>query len=72
MPLIIVGHGAGLAGFERQAGLGAVERLDLRLLVDREHHGVGRRVHVEADDILDLLGQGRASQARTLGCLWVP
>ena len=26
---------------QRQAGLGAVERLDLALLVDRQHHGVG-------------------------------
>ena len=58
MPLIVVGHGAGLAEFEWQAELGAVERLDLRLLVDREHHGVGCRVHVKADDILDFLGQG--------------
>ena len=32
--LVIVGHGAALAGLERQAGLGAVERLDLRFLVN--------------------------------------
>ena len=37
--------------FHRQAGLGAVERLDLRLFVDREHDGVGRRVDVEPDHI---------------------
>ena len=34
---VVVGHGAGLARLERQAGLGAVERLDLDFLVDREH-----------------------------------
>ena len=57
--LVVVGHGAALAGLDRQAGLGAVERLDLRFFVDRQHDGMGRRVHVEADDIFDLLGEGR-------------
>ena len=56
--LVIVGHGSALAGFERQARLGAVEGLDLGLLVDGQHDGVGWRVHVEADDVLDLLGEG--------------
>ena len=51
MPLVVVGHGAKTALFHRQAGLGAVERLDLRLFVDREHDGVGRRVDVEPDHI---------------------
>jgi hypothetical protein len=32
--LVIVCHGPALAGFERQARLGSVESLDLRLLVD--------------------------------------
>ena len=35
---IVVGHRASLAWLERQAGLGAIERLDLALLVDRQHH----------------------------------
>ena len=51
MPLVVVGHGAKTALFHRQAGLGAVERLDLRLFVDREHDGMGRRVDVEPDHI---------------------
>src|ERR1700731_598674 len=34
--------------------LGAVERLDLRLVVDREHDRVLRRVDVEADDLAQL------------------
>ena len=58
VPLVVVGHRAALAGLDRQAGLGAVERLDLRFLVDRQHDGMGRRVHVEADDVFDLLGEG--------------
>jgi hypothetical protein len=28
------------------------------LFVDRQHDGMARRVHVEADNILDLLGEG--------------
>ena len=59
VPLVVVGHGAGAALLHRQAGLGAVERLDLRLLVDRQHHGVGRRVDIQADDVDELLGEGR-------------
>jgi hypothetical protein len=39
--------------------LGAVERLDLAFLVDRDDHGMDRRVHVEADDVLDLGGEVR-------------
>ena len=39
--LVVVGHGAGAALLHGQAGLGAIERLDLALLVDREHDGMG-------------------------------
>ena len=34
-----------------QIALGALQRLDARLLVDRQHDGVLRRVQVEADDL---------------------
>ena len=60
---VVVGHGRGLAPLHRQPRLGAVEGLDLALLVDREHDRVRRRVHVEADhvaqlgDELGILGQ---------------
>src|SRR5260221_1791047 len=57
--LIIMGHGAAFAGLDGQAGLGAVERLDLALLVDRDDDGMGGRVHVEPDDVFDLFGEGR-------------
>src|SRR5437764_5755497 len=56
-PIQIVCHGPALAGFERQARLGSVESLDLRLLVDGQHDGMCRRAHIEADDVLDLLGE---------------
>ena len=48
-----------LAGWQSrsqwQDRLGPVQGLDLRLLVDAQHHGVGRRVEVQADDIVNLL-----------------
>src|SRR5271156_3289746 len=57
MALVIMRHGAGSTLFHRQPRLGAVERLDLALLVNAEHQGVVRRVEVEADDILHLLNK---------------
>ena len=59
VPFVIMGHGTAPTGLDRQAGLGAVERLDLKFFVDRQHHGMGRRVHVEADEVFDLLGESR-------------
>ena len=43
--------------------LGAVERLDLALLVNRQHRGVGRRVDTEPDDIRQLGGEARIARA---------
>jgi hypothetical protein len=51
VPLVVVRHGPAAPGLDRQAGLGAVERLDLALFVNRQHHGVGRRIDIEPDDI---------------------
>lgn len=51
---VVVGHSAGAALLHRQAGLDAAERLDLRLLVDRQHHRMGRRIDIQADDIRQL------------------
>jgi len=52
--LVIVGTRTVAPRLHRQARLGAVERLDLALLVNREADGVGRRIDVEPDDILQL------------------
>jgi hypothetical protein len=60
---IVVGLGGGMAGGERPIGAGPLQRLDLALLVDGQHHRVGGRVYVEADDILDLGGEGRVTRA---------
>ena len=55
--LVVMGHRPAFSGLERQARLRAVERLDLAFLVDRDDQRVLGRVHVEADDVLDLLGE---------------
>ena len=56
---VVVGHRPGAARLHRQTRLGAVERLDLALLIDREDDGMGGRIDVEADDVLELLGKLR-------------
>ena len=56
--LIIVGHGLAAALLDWQSRLGAVKGLNLRLLVDRQHDGVGRWVDVQADDVTRFAGKG--------------
>ena len=64
--LVVVGHGPGAALLHRQTGLGAVERLDLALLIHREHDGVGGRIDIKADDVPELVGKLRV--VRQLEC----
>ena len=54
VPLVVVRHRGEATLLQRQAGLGAVERLDLALLVDRQDHGMRRRIDVEPDDVAHL------------------
>ena len=60
---VVMGHRAGAAFLHRQARLGAVERLDLALLVDREHDCMRRRIDIEADDIANLAAKRLSSTA---------
>jgi len=60
---IIVGHRTGLARLDRQSRLRPIERLDLAFLVDRQHDGMPRRVHIEADDVLELGDEVRVLRA---------
>jgi len=53
VPLVVMRHGAAAPAFQRQAGLRAIECLDLAFLVERQHHGVGGRIEVEPDDVAD-------------------
>jgi hypothetical protein len=52
-----VGHGAGAALLHGQAGMGAVERLDLALLIDAEHQRLVGRIELEPDHVLHLGGE---------------
>ena len=52
--LVIMGHRPAAAGLQRQAQLGAVERLDLRFLIEAEHDGMRRRVDIEPNDVAQL------------------
>src|SRR4051812_13415825 len=56
--LVVMRHCPAFARLERQSRLGAVEGLDLALLVDRNDDSMGWRVHIEADNVLDLGGEG--------------
>src|SRR5665647_1907524 len=53
--LVVVGHRARATGNHRQARLGAVHRLTLSFFIEAEHHSPSRRVHIETDDIDELL-----------------
>ena len=55
--LVVVRHGAGSALLQREARLGAVQSLDLALLVEGEDHGVVRRIHIDAHHVVELLDQ---------------
>ena len=56
---VVVGGALGGAREHRQDRRGAVERLDLGLLIDAQHDGALGRVEVEPDDVADLLDEQR-------------
>ena len=70
MPHVIVGATLGLAEVHRQDRLRPLQRLDLRLLVDREDHRIRRRRHVQPHDVADLLDELRIRrELETLGAM---
>src|ERR1700686_3130425 len=52
---VVVGHRSSTARLHRQTGLGAVERLDLALLINREDDGMGWWIDIEAYNIAQLV-----------------
>ncbi|KQU03490.1 hypothetical protein ASG60_16630 [Methylobacterium sp. Leaf469] len=60
---IVVGLRGWVAWTEGLIGAGALQGLDPALFVDGQHHGVGRRIHIKAHDLLDFLGEGRIVRA---------
>jgi hypothetical protein len=70
VPYVVVRPALGLADIDRQDGLRSLQRLDLRLLVDREDHRIRRRRHVQADDVPNLLHELRIRRdLETLGAM---
>ena len=59
VPFVVVRHGSGAAFLERQAGLGAVERLNLALFVDRQDDGVRWRIDIEPNHIAQFVDEMR-------------
>jgi hypothetical protein len=57
--LIVVHHSAAAPLFQRQARLGAVERLELAFLVERQHDCMRGRINVETDDVRHFGGEPR-------------
>ena len=51
MAEVVVGAAFGLPDIHRQDRLRALQRLDLGFLVEREHHRIVRRVHIQPDDV---------------------
>jgi hypothetical protein len=53
--LVVVGYPFDVAEPHGKHGLDALESLDLALFIDAKHHGLVRRVEVEADHVAQLL-----------------
>src|SRR5580658_459345 len=56
-PLVVVAGAGRDAGHHREDRSGAVQRLDLGLLIDTQHHRPLGRVQVQAGDVADLAGE---------------
>ena len=57
MPDVVVGHSFDIAEPHGQHRLGAIQCLNLALLIDREHDGVVGRVQIEANHIAHLFDE---------------
>jgi hypothetical protein len=55
-----MGGALGSARQHRQGRRGAVQRLDLGLLIDAQHDGTLRRIEIQPDDIADLVDEQRS------------
>ena len=55
MPFVVVGHGPAAPLLHGQAGLGALEGLDLALLVHAQDHGLVGRIEVQPHHVGELL-----------------
>ena len=58
MALVIVGERAGAPALQREAWLGAIQGLDLALLIQREDDRPLGRLQVQPDDIAEFFHEG--------------
>lgn len=56
---VVVGSPRGKSWCERQDRLSAIERLNLALLIDAEHHRLNRGIQIQADNVADLVDEQR-------------
>ena len=61
--LVIVRHGLPAPRLDGQPRLSAVECLDLAFFIEREHHGMRRRIDIEVDDVGELSGKAGIARA---------
>ena len=59
MTFVIMGDAFDVTKAHGQDGLGSLKRLNLGLLIDREHHGVVWGIEVETHNVADLLDEER-------------
>ncbi len=62
MSAVLGGAPLGAPGLHGQDRLGAVERLNLRLLVHRQQDRIVRGAHVQPDHVPDLLHEERVNK----------
>ena len=76
MAFVVMCHGGAAPFFHWQTGLGTIEGLDLALLDKAKHDGVGGRIDIETDHLLELLGEfgvvGKLERAHPMGLQPVP
>src|SRR5262249_28935648 len=58
---IVMREGATTTRLHRQSRLSSIQSLDLTLFVDAQHQSLFRRIHIEADDVLQFFDE-----------LWIP
>ena len=61
---IVVGATLDLPGSHRQRRFRAVESLNAGFLVDAQHHGLFRRVHIQTNDVTDFVDELRVFGVR--------
>ena len=57
--LVIVTAALGLSGPHRQQRLRPIQRLNLRFLIDAQHQCAVRRIHVQSNDVANLINEQR-------------